>query len=117
MNLKSLLRPRTVVVLVVLALVLTGFVSCRGKGDGQTYRTEAIDVGTIAQTVSANGTLNPVTLVSVGTQVSGTITATRPNKPSSPIPPVSASPRTHAGRPAFSSACRTRCASITWAAS
>ncbi|MFP5429706.1 MAG: efflux RND transporter periplasmic adaptor subunit [Gammaproteobacteria bacterium] len=74
MNLKSLLRPRTVVVLVVLALVLTGFVSCRGKGDGQTYRTEAIDVGTIAQTVSANGTLNPVTLVSVGTQVSGTIT-------------------------------------------
>lgn len=74
MNLKSLLRPRTFVILAVLALLVTGFVSCRGQGDSTTYRTEKIDHGTIAQTVSANGTLNPVTLVSVGTQVSGTIT-------------------------------------------
>lgn len=39
------------------------------------YQTEALDTGNITQNVSANGTLNPVTLVSVGTQVSGTITA------------------------------------------
>ena len=37
------------------------------------YRTQAVKVGDIAQTVSANGTINPVTLVSVGTQVSGTV--------------------------------------------
>lgn len=37
------------------------------------YRTEEVDVGDMVQTVSANGTLNPVTLVSVGTQVSGTV--------------------------------------------
>ena len=37
------------------------------------YRTEALDKGDMVQTVSANGTLNPVTLVSVGTQVSGTV--------------------------------------------
>lgn len=37
------------------------------------YRTETVDVGGLTQTVSANGTLNPVTLVSVGTQVSGTV--------------------------------------------
>jgi HlyD family secretion protein len=37
------------------------------------YRTEAVDRGDMVQTVSANGTLNPVTLVSVGTQVSGTV--------------------------------------------
>jgi len=37
------------------------------------YRTQAIERGNISQTVSANGTINPVTLVSVGTQVSGTV--------------------------------------------
>jgi HlyD family secretion protein len=40
---------------------------------GANYRTETVDVGDMVQTVSANGTLNPVTLVSVGTQVSGTV--------------------------------------------
>ena len=37
------------------------------------YRTEAVDRGDISAQVSANGTLNPVTLVNVGTQVSGTV--------------------------------------------
>lgn len=74
MKLKSLLRPRVLVVLVLIALVATGFVACRDKGSTTNYRTEKVDHGDIAQTVSANGTLNPVTLVSVGTQVSGTIT-------------------------------------------
>ncbi len=37
------------------------------------YRTQAVEKGDINQTVSANGTINPVTLVSVGTQVSGTV--------------------------------------------
>jgi HlyD family secretion protein len=37
------------------------------------YRTVHAERGSITQTVSANGTLNPVVLVSVGTQVSGTV--------------------------------------------
>ena len=37
------------------------------------YRLQAVENGGISQTVSANGTINPVTLVSVGTQVSGTV--------------------------------------------
>jgi len=37
------------------------------------YRSQAVEIGDISQTVSANGTINPVTLVSVGTQVSGTV--------------------------------------------
>jgi HlyD family secretion protein len=37
------------------------------------YKTQALAKGNVIQTVSANGTLNPVTLVSVGTQVSGTV--------------------------------------------
>jgi len=38
------------------------------------YRTMTIDRGTIAQRITANGTLNPVTVVNVGTQISGTVT-------------------------------------------
>jgi hypothetical protein len=46
-----------------------------------------------------------------------TITATSPNTPSSPMPPVSASPRMNAGMPASSSACVARWASMMLAAS
>ncbi len=38
------------------------------------YRTVTVDRGTVTQRITANGTLNPVTVVSVGTQVSGTVT-------------------------------------------
>lgn len=38
------------------------------------YATAPVERGAITQTVAANGTLNPVVLVSVGTQVSGTVT-------------------------------------------
>jgi len=37
------------------------------------YKLTAVEKGDVTQTVSANGTLNPVVLVSVGTQVSGTV--------------------------------------------
>ncbi|MBI3901822.1 MAG: efflux RND transporter periplasmic adaptor subunit [Nitrosomonadales bacterium] len=37
------------------------------------YATAALERGAITQTVSANGTLNPVTLVSIGSQVSGIV--------------------------------------------
>ena len=37
------------------------------------YRTQTVDRGDIAQIITANGTLNPVVLVNVGTQVSGTV--------------------------------------------
>lgn len=37
------------------------------------YRLDSVTQGDIEQTVSANGTLNPVSLVSVGTQISGIV--------------------------------------------
>ena len=37
------------------------------------YRLATLERGSLEQTVSANGTLNPVTVVNVGTQISGTI--------------------------------------------
>jgi len=39
----------------------------------QRYKLVTLEKGEVTQTVSANGTLNPVVLVSVGTQVSGTV--------------------------------------------
>lgn len=54
-------------------IVLIGFKACSGSGNQLKYNTEAVDRGNISQSVSANGQLSPVTLVSVGTQVSGIV--------------------------------------------
>jgi HlyD family secretion protein len=37
------------------------------------YRTSVVDSGNITQTVTATGTINPVALINVGSQVSGTV--------------------------------------------
>lgn len=62
------------IVMVLLAAIAAGAYAYFGKGDAAegAYLTEQISRGDIAEIVSANGTLNPVVLVSVGTQVSGT---------------------------------------------
>ena len=44
-----------------------------GKADDVQYRTAKIERGPLSATVSASGAVNPVTQVSVGTQVSGQI--------------------------------------------
>ncbi len=43
------------------------------QSPAQRYKLATLEKGEVTQTVSANGTLNPVVLVSVGTQVSGTV--------------------------------------------
>ena len=59
---------------VVLALAAAGWWwSGKDKTAEPQFRTETADRGDISAQVSANGTLNPVTLVNVGTQVSGTV--------------------------------------------
>jgi len=63
----------TAIVIVVAALVGLFFLR-RGKDDGgERYRTEVVDKGTVAQTVSATGALSAVVTVQVGSQVSGII--------------------------------------------
>ncbi|MGH8529840.1 MAG: efflux RND transporter periplasmic adaptor subunit [Nevskiales bacterium] len=62
-------------VLAGLGLGATAYVLGR-NGDGglqEQYRFEPVTRGPLVQAVSANGSLNPVKLVSVGTQVSGTV--------------------------------------------
>jgi HlyD family secretion protein len=60
---------------VVLALAGGGgwWWSQRGKDGDVSYRTAKIERGSLQATVSASGAVNPVTQVSVGTQVSGQI--------------------------------------------
>lgn len=58
----------------IVAILGAGvFLLLRGKGKEIRFRTERIVKGDIVQTVTATGTVNPVTTVLVGTQVSGTI--------------------------------------------
>ena len=75
---KPVLR-NTVLITLVLAIVLgAGAYAYWRQREAQApenrYRLQTVSRGDITQTVSANGTLNPVVLVNVGTQVSGTVT-------------------------------------------
>lgn len=74
------MKPIVKITLISLvALALTGgaaywMINRAALSPEQRYKQQAIEQGEITQTVSANGTLNPVVLVNVGTQVSGTVT-------------------------------------------
>lgn len=59
----------------VLALAVTGgvFWFKRPREAAAEYRTARVDRGSIVATVSATGTVKPVTMVQVGSQVSGTV--------------------------------------------
>lgn len=62
--------------LVILAIVATGiyfYLQSQTPAPESRYRLQQVTRGDVAQSVSANGTLNPVTIVSVGTQVSGRV--------------------------------------------
>lgn len=72
------LRKAVVVVLIVGLLVggsYASFLSSKGGPRQATskYRVAPVDLGSVATYVTATGTLNPVTLVNVGTQLSGTV--------------------------------------------
>lgn len=63
----------TIVIVIALAAGFALWQKERRSTPEQQYRSEVVERGDITQTVSANGTLNPVVLVNVGTQVSGTV--------------------------------------------
>ncbi|SCY25174.1 efflux RND transporter periplasmic adaptor subunit [Nitrosospira sp. Nsp13] len=68
-------RARLLVLIVALLSALIGFWYWQTKpgSNQERYKTQTVDRGDIVQNISANGTLNPVVLVNVGTQVSGTV--------------------------------------------
>jgi HlyD family secretion protein len=58
---------------IVIVIAGAGIVFLRGKGNEPKFRTEKVIRGDVEMAVTATGTVNPVTTVLVGTQVSGTI--------------------------------------------
>lgn len=68
--------PPTRLLITVLALLMAAglwYWTIERESPGEKYKTQAVDHGNIVQNITANGTLNPVVLVNVGTQVSGTV--------------------------------------------
>ena len=59
--------------MLLLAAVAIWYWGTKPESKQERYKTQTVDRGDIVQSISANGTLNPVELVNVGTQVSGTV--------------------------------------------
>lgn len=62
-----------IAILLIVALSIAAFLALRNKEEALKFRTEKVIRGDIEAAVTATGTLNAVTTVLVGTQVSGTI--------------------------------------------
>jgi HlyD family secretion protein len=72
----KILRPRILVPILILAAGAAGYAwwySQSTVSPAERWRLETVDKGDVVQVISANGNVNPVTSVLVGTQVSGTI--------------------------------------------
>lgn len=67
------MKKIVITLVIVGGLGLAGFYLFRDKGKELKFRTEKVSRGDIETTVTATGTVNAVTTVIVGTQVSGTI--------------------------------------------
>ena len=72
---KNLFRSPLALIVLSVAIMGAGIIAYWQffKTAPQQYRLQTVAKGDISQTVSANGTINPVALVNVGTQVSGTV--------------------------------------------
>lgn len=68
-NLKSIV----IALILISAIVFYWANDDKNESKENQYKTRTIERGDIIQTISANGTLTPVVLVNVGTQISGTV--------------------------------------------
>ncbi len=65
---------KTIIGAIIVAAILGGvYLTVRKNGDEQQFTTKKVSLGKIRSQVTATGTVNAVTTVLVGTQVSGTI--------------------------------------------
>lgn len=67
---------KSILLVILLTLISGGYYFYKNstkKNVEDLYRLQEVTQGDVEQSVSANGTINPVTLVSVGTQVSGRV--------------------------------------------
>ena len=76
MKLRNIIFSKLFLLFILVAAAALGFALWRQRVSSEAegrYKTQAVEVGDVTKTVSANGTLNPVVVVQVGSQVSGTI--------------------------------------------
>src|SRR5579875_2332474 len=69
-------RPRwffAILAVLVIVAIIASLVVVRSRAGAVTYQTTPVTTGSLAQTVTASGTVNPQNTINVGTQVSGTI--------------------------------------------
>ncbi|MCL5260447.1 MAG: efflux RND transporter periplasmic adaptor subunit [Gammaproteobacteria bacterium] len=69
-------KRKVIIVLIVVVIFTTTLILWRSfsaREANSKYHTETVVLGDVKQAVAASGTLNPVILVNVGTQVSGTV--------------------------------------------
>src|ERR1044071_9841299 len=73
---RTRLPVKSIIALVVLAAGIWGGLRYWGHPAGaeMEYKTSPVTLGDVTQIVTANGSLNPVQLVEVGSQISGVIT-------------------------------------------
>ncbi len=67
---------KSIFIVIFVAIIFGGYYYYKNstkKNVEDLYRLQEVTQGDVEQSVSANGTINPVTLVSVGTQVSGRV--------------------------------------------
>lgn len=70
------MKKRNIVIFLALIIIMAGgwyFISKRSSGKTMTFETVTVTRGNISNTVTATGTIQAITTVQVGTQVSGVI--------------------------------------------
>src|SRR4030042_1270185 len=67
------MKKIVIISVIVIALAVAAFLLFRSKGNEMKFRSEKVKRGDVETTVTATGTVNAVTTVLVGTQVSGAI--------------------------------------------
>jgi HlyD family secretion protein len=70
-----MIKYRKIIIIAVVATLaaIATFFLVRGSGNGVTFKTEKLEMGGITETITASGTVAAVVTVTVGSQVSGTI--------------------------------------------
>ncbi|MDD2840539.1 MAG: efflux RND transporter periplasmic adaptor subunit [Rickettsiales bacterium] len=70
------LTKKKVIITLIFCLIILGYLILKPSGEKfniKDFDTEVVKKGDITKTITANGTINPVNVIAVGTQVSGTI--------------------------------------------
>lgn len=71
---KQNMLKKILVIIILLVAAFYGYALLSNDADPIQYKFGQVDRGKLMRTISANGTLTPLELVEVGTQISGTVT-------------------------------------------